>query len=83
MRALAPSAASTGGPQLSALKGCQHSLPWRLLSALNVADIITVVAAGPFFIAMGHHRPHLSWISPARYIDQYGKLPMYIRLKLW
>ena len=63
------------------MKGCQHSLPWRLLSSLNVAaDIITVVVTGPFFIAMGHHRPHLPWISPARYIDQYGKLPKTIPL---
>ena len=26
----------------------------------------------PFFIGMGHHRPHLPWHSPSRFIDQYG-----------
>ena len=28
--------------------------------------------ARPFFIGMGHHRPHLPWNSPSRFIDQYG-----------
>lgn len=31
----------------------------------------------PFFIGMGHHRPHLPWNSPARFIDQYGDPRQY------
>eukprot|EP01043_Picozoa_sp_COSAG02_P019789 COSAG02_NODE_963_length_15604_cov_10.737117_15_plen_202_part_00 len=31
----------------------------------------------PFFIGMGHHRPHLPWNSPARFIDQYGDPQQY------
>jgi iduronate 2-sulfatase len=31
----------------------------------------------PFFIGMGHHRPHLPWNSPARFIEQYGDPEQY------
>jgi len=29
-------------------------------------------ASRPFFIAMGHHRPHLPWNVPSRFYEQYG-----------
>jgi len=29
-------------------------------------------ASRPFFIAMGHHRPHLPWTVPSRFFDAYG-----------
>ena len=29
-------------------------------------------ATRPFFIAMGHHRPHLPWNVPSRFYAQYG-----------
>ena len=31
----------------------------------------------PFFLGMGHHRPHLPWNSPARFIEQYGDPAQY------
>lgn len=31
----------------------------------------------PFWIGMGHHRPHLPWRSPTRFIDQYGDPSQY------
>ena len=29
-------------------------------------------ASRPFFIAMGHHKPHLPWEVPSRFYEQYG-----------
>ena len=61
--------------------GCEENdKEWRLV--LQTVRFIERATNGsdtrPFFIAIGHHRPHIPWESPSRFIDQYYS-PRYHR----
>lgn len=54
--------------------GCDENDEEVLLTKATVRYIQLATSANnsrtPFFVSMGHHRPHLPWIVPKRLFDQ-------------
>jgi hypothetical protein len=66
--------------------GCEENdKEWRLV--LQTVRFIERATNGsdtrPFFIAIGHHRPHIPWESPTRFIDQYYVLHPAVPAPRW
>eukprot|EP01051_Picozoa_sp_SAG22_P009529 SAG22_NODE_800_length_7109_cov_47.259058_5_plen_279_part_00 len=62
---------------------CEENDSESLLTSAAI-EYLRLAASGtgplgkrPFFVAMGHHKPHLPWWSPSRFIDQYGDPTQY------
>ena len=62
--------------QAKVIEDCEENDSEALLTAAAVTHVRWATApenaSRPFFIAMGHHKPHLPWNVPARFFAQYG-----------
>ena len=56
---------------------CEQNDPEALLTNATLRYLSNLEPGRPFFIAMGHHKPHLPWVAPARFFDQYGDPTQY------
>ncbi len=66
--------------------GCEENDAEVLLTKAAVRHIEWATSpensSKPFFIAMGHHRPHLPWQVPSRFYEQYGDPQQYPLAKI-
>ena len=69
---------STGeGSAWKRIIGCEMNDPEALLTNATLRYLSTLSPSRPFFIAMGHHKPHLPWYTPNRFFEQYGDPSQY------
>ena len=69
---------STGeGSAWKRIVGCEMNDPEALLTNATLRYLSTLSPSRPFFIAMGHHKPHLPWYTPNRFFEQYGDPSQY------
>lgn len=52
--------------------GCEVNDQEALLTNATVRYLGNLEKGKPFFVMMGHHKPHLPWFVPQRFFDELG-----------
>lgn len=70
----APNETWTGCNAWGVIEACEENDSESLLTRATLDHLDRATSGAdtrPFFIAMGHHRPHLPWEAPQRFFDLY------------